>query len=125
MASMKDFYTRDAGNRGTKVPLTLPDGSETDQFLIVRSIDSDAFRDASADARRDVIRAAQIDDLDERRKLARESTLNMQVSLVKEWSFDEECTPEAVREFLIGAPHIADALDQLCSKRELFIEKKS
>lgn len=125
MASMADFYTRDAGNQGTKVPLTLPNGKHTDQFLIVRSIDSDAFREASADARRDVIRAAQIDDLDERRKLARESTLNMQVSLVKAWSFDEECTPENVREFLIGAPHIADELDQLCAKRELFIEKKS
>lgn len=124
MASMKDFYTRDAGNRGTKVPLFLPDGKKTEQYLIVRSVDSDAFREASADARREVIRAAQVDDLDERRKMARESTLNLQVSLVKDWSFDEECTPEAVREFLIGAPHIADELDQLCSKRELFIEKK-
>lgn len=125
MASMTDFYTRDAGNQGTKVPLKLPTGEKTEQFLIVRSIDSDAFREASADARREVIRAAQIDDLEERRKLARESTLNMQVSLVKDWSFDEECTPENVRKFLIGAPHIADTLDELCAKREMFVEKKS
>lgn len=125
MASMKDFYTRDAGNRGTKVPLTLPDGTKSEDYLIVRSVDSDAFRDASADARRDVLKAAQVDDIDERRKMAKESMLNLQVALVKDWSFDEECTPEAVREFLIGAPQIADALDQLCSKRELFLEKKS
>lgn len=125
MASMSEFYTREAGNQGVKLPLTLPSGEKTDQFLVVRSIDSDAFREASADAKREVIRAAQVDDLQERRKMARESTLNMQVSLVKDWSFDEECTPENVRSFLIGAPHIADALDQMCSQRELFFEKKS
>lgn len=122
---MTDFYTRDAGNQGMKIPLVLPNGEESEDFLVIRSVDSDAFRMAESDAKREVMRAAQVDDIDERRRIAKENTLNMQVALVKEWSFDEPCTPENVRVFLVGAPQVADALDQLATKRALFIEKKS
>lgn len=125
MASFKDLNTRDSANEGIKIPLTMPDGSETDDFIVIRSIDSDAFRDAEIDGRRAVLRAAEIDDLDERRRLAKESTLNMQVALIKDWSFDEPCTEENIREFLTLAPHIADAIDQLATKRKLFVVKKS
>lgn len=125
MASFNDFNSRDAGNEGIKIPLLALNGKESNEFIIVRSVDSDAFREAEAEGRRDALKAAQVEDIAERRQMARESTLRMQVALVKDWSFDEPCTEENVREFLKGAPHISDAIDQLAAKRSLFLEKKS
>lgn len=125
MGSFKALNSRDNGNEGIKLPLTTVDGKDAGEYLIIRSVDSDAFREAEIDGKRDVLRAAQIDDMDERRRIAKESTLKMQTALVKAWSFDEPCDETNIREFLIGAPHIADAIDQLAAKRSLFIEKKS
>ena len=125
MGSMKDFYTRKAGNEGTKVPLIGPDGKKTDDYLIIRSVDSDAFRDAEADAKRLAIDAAKIDDINERKQLAKKAELSMIVSLVADWSLDEEFNEDNLREFLTESPQIADAVNQIAAKRVFFIEKKS
>lgn len=125
MGSMKEFFTRKSGNEGIKVPLYKPDGSKSDEYLLIRSVDSDAFREAEANAKRAAIMAAQIEDIEERKRIAARSTIDLQVSLVIGWSFKEEFTPENVREFLIESPQIADAIDQLASRRSMFVEKKS
>jgi len=125
MGSMTDFYTRNAGNEGVKLPLVRPDGTKTDDYLVIRSVDSDAFREAQAEANRNVIMAAQTEDEDERKRMIRESSNNLLTVLVKDWSFDEECTPENVNDFLTNAPHIGDQIDKFAGKRELFLAKKS
>lgn len=125
MGSMSRFYTRDGANEGTKIPLHHPDGSPSDDFLIIRSVDSDAFRDAESEAKRDILRSRGIDDIEERKTLASVAGMRMHVALIKDWSFDEECTEENIQIFLTGAPHIKDAIDQMASKRTLFVKKKS
>jgi len=125
MGSFKTLNTREKANEGVKIPLVALDGSETGEHLIIRSVDSDAFREAEAEGRRDALRAAQVESIEERKNMARESTTRMHVALIKAWSFDEDFNEENVRDFLQGSPQIADLIDQLSSNRRLFIEKKS
>ena len=51
------FHTRAAANEGIKLPLTLPDGTATEEWLQIRSIDSDAFRAAEAASNRRLLEA--------------------------------------------------------------------
>lgn len=125
MAGMGDFYTRERANEGIKLPLALPDGTETEHYLVIRGIDSDAFRTAEAEAKRKAMQLAALED-DTTRAVAMENERNVLVaSLVSGWSFESECTLESVREFLREAPQISDQIDQIATKRSLFFNGKS
>jgi len=121
---MTKFYTREQGNEGIKIPLTNLDGTSSNEYLIIRSIDSDEFRYAETDSKRDVYKASMIDDVEERKKMAKVAGLRLQIALVKGWSFTEEFNNENVEAFLTGAPHIADAIDLIATKRGMFLTKK-
>ena len=49
---MGSFSIKVQSEEGIKVPLLLPDGEETEHFLMVRGADSAAFRKAQARAHR-------------------------------------------------------------------------
>lgn len=120
---MESFYTRRKANEGIKVPLSLPGGAETEDYLIIRGIDSDAFRDADTLARSQALLIVEIENKAERVSLMKESRLDILTSLIASWSFEEECTPETVRTMLIEAPQIADAVDRVAAKRASFFGK--
>lgn len=125
MSSMSKFYTRQKANDGIKIPLSLPSGEETEDYLVVRGIDSDQFRNADARARRQALVISEIDNMEEKTELIRESQLDIIASLVAGWSFEEECTQEKVKELLREAPQISDAIDRIAAKRLLFFAKGS
>ena len=50
--SMADFYTLGALEKGKKLPLTLPDGTETEHYLMVMGSDAPAARKAMLEAMR-------------------------------------------------------------------------
>lgn len=116
----EDFYTKPKADAGVKMPLTLADGKDSGHWLMVRGTESDAFRKARFDGAR-VMRdvSAKADDW-ERAQKRDEMVMESLVSLVAGWSFDEACTPEAVREFLTNAPHIADAVDRAAIEKARF-----
>lgn len=122
MGDMSKFFTRSKANEGIKVPLSLPDGTETDEYLILRSVDSDHFRDADAEAKRALVECAQIEDPEEKSARLKEIRMSVLVPLVAGWSFDKELTPENVAELFTEAPQIADAVDRLAAKRTLFFD---
>lgn len=116
----EDFYTKPNADKGVKMPLMQADGSPSEHWLMVRGIDSDAFRKTKfegARAMRDLPASASDWDRAEARD---ESVMNSLVALVAGWSFEEPCTPEAVREFLSNAPLIADAVDSVAADRSRF-----
>lgn len=117
---MDAFFTREKANSGVQVPLYLPDGTKSEHYLTIRGVDSDVFRQAEADARRAAMDLAQITDTLEKTKAIQEAKLRLIASLVISWTFEEECAEEAVVNFLREAPQIADAVDQIASKRSLF-----
>jgi hypothetical protein len=117
---MTAFYTRDKANEGARLPLSLPDGTKTDDYLIVRGVDSDHFRDADAKAKREIVQAAAIKDEAAKAERLREIRTDVLVALVAGWSLADAFTPENVRALLSEAPQIADAVDTFAARRALF-----
>lgn len=124
MTQMSDFYTRDKANEGIKLPLSKPDGTKTDHYVHILGRDSDAFREADAEAKRNALKIAQIDDETELKKSAEEAKLSLIAKLVIGWSFEEELTFENIKTFLKEAPQIADKIDQVAGMRALFFKEK-
>lgn len=122
---MEAFFTREKANEGIEVPLYLPNGEKSNQWIRIRGVDSDHFRTAEADSRRKAIGIATIEDSLERAKAIADAKLSLVAELVISWSFEKECTLENVKEFFRQAPQIADAVDQVASKRALFFVKGS
>ena len=121
---MEQFFTRDKANEGIKLPLFEPTGEPTDHYLIVRGVDSDEFRRSQARLNREVVK---VSDLDEKEREARFGVLQTELvaSLVSEWSFEDECTPESVKQFLLKAPQIQDAINVFAGRRSYFFAKRS
>lgn len=121
---MADFYTRDKANEGRKLPLYAPDGSPTDDWLLVRHIWSDAFQKAEdaaqREARETIMGMGDDPDPDAVAEATRAARIKLLSALVAAWSFDEECTPEAVAAFLDRAPQIADAIDKAAADGKRF-----
>lgn len=123
MAGMDDFFTRQKANEGIKLPLSLPDGTETEHFLVVRGVDSDVFREAETEAKRSAMQVAAMEDEAERKGAMADGKLTLVASLVMDWSFDQECTVDNIKAFLHEAPQIADQIDQVAARRTLFFGK--
>lgn len=122
---MEQFFTRKKANEGIKVPLFLPDGSPSEHFIMVRSIYSDAFRNAERKALRDLPDVALLDDEEEKQKGFKDLELDTIVALVCGWSFEQELTDESVRTLLVEAPQIADSVNQIAKKKSLFFKSES
>ena len=120
-----DFFTRSKANEGERMPLSLPDGTPTDEWLLIRGIDSDEFRAALDEHRRAVLANAAIEDEAERAEKNRLAGLNLHCALVMDWSFDAELTQDALQEFFTEAPHIAIEVDSFASNRKRFFRKGS
>ncbi len=122
---MEAFFTRDRANDGIELPLYLPNGEKSEHWLRIRGIDSDVFREAEAEHRREAMRTAMLDDPKERAKAIADAKLSLLVALVVGWSFDQPCTPEEIKILFRQAPQLADAVDQAASRRALFFAQRS
>lgn len=122
---MESFYTREKANSGVEVPLYRPDGTKSEHHFLIRGVDSDAFRAAEAEARRKGMEIAMISDSLEKAQAIQLAKLTLIAHLVISWTFDQECTIENVVNFFREAPQIADAVDQVASKRSLFFAQRS
>lgn len=118
---MDEFHTRTKANEGHKIPLYAADGRLTAHWLRIRGVDSDAFRKAQARQTRRVAEIAAL-DAEAREDAIMDATLEMQASLVIEWSFEMECTHANVKNFLREAPQIAAEVDKFASRRTFFFK---
>jgi hypothetical protein len=121
---IEGFYTRKAGNEGRQVPLTWPDGRESDHWLTVHSVDSDAFRDADVRLRRGLVEMIDMDP-EEREQAIKANKIEAVASLISGWSFDLEFTHENLVKFLTEAPQIRDMVDRVAANRAFFLTKES
>lgn len=120
-----DFFTRAKANEGERMPLSLPDGTPTDEWLMIRGVDSDQFRHALDEFRRKSLTAASIKDLEEKAEKAEAARLELNAALVSDWSLDAEFTEAALLEFLRESPYIAAEVDRFASDRRRFFRKRS
>ena len=119
---MKQFFTREVAQEGKRIPLSRPDGTETEHWLTLQGIDSDSFRDAFADERKVLLEKGADGEVGERDMT--ESRNRMLSKLVPSWSFDLPCTPENVKAFLTESPQIAEKLNALAADRRYFFGSK-
>lgn len=123
--AMNAFFTRGVANEGVQLPLYLPTGEKSEHWVRVLGVDSDAFRAAEAESKRDAFRIAGIESREERAAEIAKSKRRLIASLVCAWSFPQECTADAVDAFFQEAPQIMDAIDFAASKRALFFVGRS
>lgn len=125
--SQELFTIRDRANEGVRLTLQSPDGNDTDHWLQVRHTWSDAFElahEVEMARLQDAVLAAKGD----KAKVAKaklDSKYRVMAALVAGWSFDEECTPEAVEAFLRAAPQLCDRLDRFAADSKSFFGSDS
>lgn len=121
---MDAFFTRSRANEGIEFPLDRPDGTPTAERIKIRGVDSDAYKRASADSYR---RLLEIATSKEKKTVTNEDQdterLKLIGSLVISWTLTDECTPENVVKLLREAPQVAEQIDRIAGRRELFFLK--
>lgn len=126
--TLSQFHTRSASNDGIDLPLVLPSGEDSGFSIKIRGSHSDAFKRASAQSRREAVKAsagsrdsdsALYDKLED-------SRLTLLSALVVSWDIIDDdgvpypCTRANIIDLLTEAPQIADEIDTMSSKTELF-----
>jgi hypothetical protein len=112
MTSMVNYMLDgDRLREGVKLPLFDRQGNPSDDWIKVRSMHCEEFQMVMESAQQELRKG----DGDQK-----ELTLKAQVQLVADWSFDEECNAENVRNFLVLAPHIASRIDKAAGNNALF-----
>jgi hypothetical protein len=120
-----DFFTRAKANEGERMPLTLPDGTATNEWLLIRGVDSDQFRLALDDFRRGLLTFASVKDDKEKAEKTEAARLRLNAALIIGWSFDAEFSEAALMEFLRESPYITAEVDRFASDRRRFFGKRS
>jgi hypothetical protein len=121
---MEQFFTADDANDGEKLPLFAPDGKATDHWLLIRGIDSDAYRLAHTRVLQNARKMKATDDEEEIAKRTNEGLFDLAVSLVGGWSFEQECTRQNVADFLRKAPQVIEPINEFAGNRTLFFVRK-
>ena len=124
--ALSDFFTLGALEKGKKLPLTLPDGTETEHYLMVMGSDAPAARKAMLEAMR-MMRdeAKEKMPVDAEEDLQQRVNLHYRSVLAFDWSFPVPYTKEAVTELLINNPGLALEVEKLASDRTRFFAKDS
>lgn len=122
---MAAFNVVAMSNDGVKLPLRLPDGTVTEEFLVVRGADSKTFRNQQARANREKVKLAKKQNLDPAQVARQNADIDRRLvaSLVVDWSFDEECNEVNVAKFLADAPQIQGQIDLFAGDRANFFKK--
>lgn len=128
---MAAFNVVEMSNEGVKLFLHLPDGTKTDEFIVVRGADSKIFRTHQARANREKVKATQKHNLlkkSEQDPAVLDKQLvaigrRLVATLVADWSFEAECTEENVAKFLADAPQVQDQIDIFAGDRSNFFTK--
>ena len=133
--SMAAFDVKTTSEEGIRVEVTLPDGTETANFLTVRGADSPTFRKAQARNNRELLALQKKAQSLEPADLAmRQAKLNRELVavLVTGWNMPtedgegvEECTIETVSAFFEKAPQLMEQVDQIAGQRKHFFNKPS
>lgn len=123
--SMKQFFTREKANEGKKLMLDNPDGTPSEHFIVIRSVDSDAHQEAAINRDRQYLKAASAESDEEKNQIIKSLRLDVLASLIVDWSLPEKCTPKNARLLLKEAPQIATEIDRHSSNRSFFYESSA
>ena len=125
---MEEFFTRQKANQGKKLPLFTPEGAKTEHYFKLLGVDSDVFRKAEVEAKREAMEVLELfkedKDAEKRNEALAHLSRKTLASAVVEWSFEQELTIDNVANFFKEAPQIYDAVNRFVGNRELFFAKE-
>lgn len=110
-----DFYTVPKSESGIQVPIPLPQGGDSTEWVRVIGLDSLAFAQASSDLNKALAEAKAITDERERDEFSNRKWRDYVSKLIVGWSFDEPFTPEAVDEFIKNAPRVGQYVQEVAT----------
>lgn len=124
--ALSDFFTLGALEKGKKLPLTLPDGTETEYHLMVLGADAPAARKALLEASR-ILRDEGKEGLsvEAEAEIAQRANLHYRSALAFDWSLPVPYSKEAIAELLLNNPGLANDVERLASDRTRFFAKDS
>ena len=112
------FNSRIKHEEGLKVFLPLPDGTVSEEFVILTGRDSRSFRKAQTDFRNRMVEAKA----DDKEFDTYAEGLKLTASAIKSWSLEDALTLESAVALLDGAPYILDLLDsKLYDSKSFFV----
>lgn len=122
--ALSDFFTLSALEKGKKLPLTLPDGTETEYHLMVLGADAPAARKALLEASR-ILRDEGKEGLsvEAEAEIAQRANLHYRSALAFDWSLPVPYSKEAIAELLLNNPGLANDVERLASDRTRFFAK--
>lgn len=123
---MDAFNVSKLSNEGVKLPLSLPDGTATAEYLVVCGADSTKFRNHRARADRDKVKLSKRtkeQDPAEMARLTAEIDRELVATLIVDWSFPEPCEKANVCKFLADSPQIQAQVDLFAGNRANFFAK--
>ncbi|PHI29680.1 hypothetical protein [Budvicia aquatica] len=128
MASFHDLNIASKANAGIEVAVVIPsadtnEGIPTGDVLTVLSIFSERFRKAESEGYRRIresLKATEDKDQKISQSVYEEVALDSIAQLVSDWSYDEPCTIENVKEFLSANPHMYDLINRLAADHAVF-----
>ncbi|WP_341519825.1 phage tail assembly chaperone [Pseudomonas sp. G.S.17] len=119
--ALADFFTLSALEAGKKLPLTLPDGTATDHYLIVIGQDAPVARRALLSlAREGRDKDESKLSSDEIYDIQNTGTIKYRSALVTGWSFDAPFSRDAVAELLTQNPGLAQEVESFSNSRARF-----
>ena len=126
--SMEEFFTKDAANEGVEIPLYLPTGDKSEHTITIYGVDSDEFYRALQIEKRKLsgieIAAKKLEGEDRLEYIndkQRESEYTVLGYLIKDWTFEMECTMENKIRFVKNAPQIGEQINRISGDRKLFL----
>lgn len=119
--ALSDFFTLGALEKGKKLPLTLPDGTETEYHLMVLGADAPAARKALLEATR-ILRDEGKEGMSAEEEIAitQRANLHYRTVLAFDWSLPVPYSKEAITELLLNNPALANDVERLASDRARF-----
>lgn len=122
---MDAFNVVTMSNDGVKLFLHLPDGTKTEEYLVIRGADSKVFRTHQARANRDKLDLTKKGKMDPARVSGEHASIDRRLvaTLIADWSFAGECTEENVAKFFADAPQVQSQVDMFAGDRSNFFKK--
>lgn len=125
MFNIEDYKTAQRAQDAIKMFLVLPDGTRTDDYLMVVGTESTEFRGAKYVQEQRALEISRLKTVEERMAAVEDARVSVLAACVKGWSFNVEFSEAAAKELLAGAPYLADSVDTFISRRANFFAKPS
>lgn len=123
--SIDDYKTAQRAQEAVKMFLVLPDGTPTEDYLLVVGTESKEFRASRYEQEQRGVSIAALETAEQRRNAIDDARYNVLASCIRGWSFDVPFSFDAAKELIAGAPYLADAVDTFISRRSHFFAKPS